>query len=572
MAFETAPAEGRKQATSFCPDRFLRMMACGVVVVTVFAFAEFDLANVGVAIYVLTESNGAGASGGLPIPCLEAALTTDLAFETRVCSVLGRVDTGGGASLRGVGSGGAAHTSLQKERRLYACHSSFCYFQNAICLKASDTTENGHLSEWSGPPLYLLPGATLLQPVGVLAPKGLYNNNGHRFGAANPHWRPVTAEGKRRQQNKTAQTLLNDSPRVRVLEEGQWDGAHGMSPTYNLTVTWIEELTSLQTFSFKNHNSFHLLLDVLALFTQVPLLLQELYEQYPDYNLTLPLPHVQLLAPFSTGSTDISHFTNWHWHMLQLVFRNEQMKIVAPAAYSADPQRMFCFRQVVVGGRDRVFGHYHARMSALREEIFAKYGSPLASLTTITTKIAVPPPSIALHSLKRHHGFGVPSDRGESFPIDVLLMARKGASKRSLNNTEAVVALILSLGASVRLVDFEEKDSFGDVAEIVGAHSVLLGMHGNSLTNMIFLPSHASVIEMGNSASSYLYADLAEGCKFHYALVRCPNPNTATEKRFHGSKWFEVDIVALRMALKAAFITHLGYLGEKPGPLLLSKE
>ncbi|KAJ3694374.1 hypothetical protein LUZ60_009854 [Juncus effusus] len=76
----------------------------------------------------------------------------------------------------------------------------------------------------------------------------------------------------------------------------------------------------------------------------------------------------------------------------------------------------------------------------------------------------------------------------------LLIIARK--KTRSFTNTKEIVLMAKKLGFEVLVRDANSHTKLDDFAPVVNSCDVLMGVHGAGLTNLVFLPSNAIVIQI----------------------------------------------------------------------------
>lgn len=76
----------------------------------------------------------------------------------------------------------------------------------------------------------------------------------------------------------------------------------------------------------------------------------------------------------------------------------------------------------------------------------------------------------------------------------LLMILRRGS--RSLMNAKEVVAMAKSMGFKVVTAGPKETRDLAQFARIVNSCDVMMGVHGAGLTNMVFLPMNASLIQI----------------------------------------------------------------------------
>ncbi|MFC3879375.1 glycosyltransferase family 61 protein [Algoriphagus namhaensis] len=125
-----------------------------------------------------------------------------------------------------------------------------------------------------------------------------------------------------------------------------------------------------------------------------------------------------------------------------------------------------------------------------------------------------------------------------------IYISRKFAPKRKSHNVNDVEMLVRKYGFEVI---YAEKLTFKKQLELMSETKVLAGLHGAALTNMLFLPDHASVIELRNKQDSITqcYFNLASALElpYYYTLNEGDSKNTIVTD-------FTVDLEALEEVLK----------------------
>ncbi|XP_020592032.1 uncharacterized protein LOC110032671 [Phalaenopsis equestris] len=90
----------------------------------------------------------------------------------------------------------------------------------------------------------------------------------------------------------------------------------------------------------------------------------------------------------------------------------------------------------------------------------------------------------------------------------LLIQLRKGS--RELVNSKEVISMAKSLGFKVVVSGPEETKNITSYSATVNSADALLGIHGAGLTNMVFLPQRAAMIQI------IPWGDLKWACRFSY--------------------------------------------------------
>lgn len=125
-----------------------------------------------------------------------------------------------------------------------------------------------------------------------------------------------------------------------------------------------------------------------------------------------------------------------------------------------------------------------------------------------------------------------------------VYVSRKYAPKRKSHNAKEVELLVRKYGFEVI---YAEKLSFKKQIELMAETKILACLHGAALTNMLFLPNDASVIELRNHSDSInqCYFNLASALNLNYlyTLNKGDSKNTISTN-------FTIDLEALEEVLK----------------------
>jgi Glycosyltransferase 61 len=76
----------------------------------------------------------------------------------------------------------------------------------------------------------------------------------------------------------------------------------------------------------------------------------------------------------------------------------------------------------------------------------------------------------------------------------LLIIGRKHT--RALTNTDQVISMAKELGFEVVVDDLNRGPNLQEAAQVVNTFDVMMGVHGAGLTNIIFLPMNAVVIQI----------------------------------------------------------------------------
>lgn len=106
-------------------------------------------------------------------------------------------------------------------------------------------------------------------------------------------------------------------------------------------------------------------------------------------------------------------------------------------------------------------------------------------------------------------------------PKQRLYVSRKKAVRRKILNEAAVEAALTARG--FRIVCFEDYN-FEQQVHLSSAAEVLIGIHGAGLTNIVFQPENAAVVELRkfDGGENTFYTSLAATLGLRYHLLYCP--------------------------------------------------
>lgn len=148
--------------------------------------------------------------------------------------------------------------------------------------------------------------------------------------------------------------------------------------------------------------------------------------------------------------------------------------------------------------------------------------------------------------LRRTYG-----NNGESEPAERIYISRGRARKRRIINEEAVLDIL----AEFRFQTIHAEDlSFEQQVEIVSRARYLVSNHGAGLTNMLFMPQGASVLELRHHTDciNNCYFTLSSALRLNYFYQTCQS--VSPEEDPHSA-----DLVVDPNALRANLNLLLGY-------------
>ncbi|CAL9061412.1 unnamed protein product [Musa banksii] len=110
-------------------------------------------------------------------------------------------------------------------------------------------------------------------------------------------------------------------------------------------------------------------------------------------------------------------------------------------------------------------------------------------------------------SLERRYSTGI--DQQARIKPRLLLILRKGS--RSFVNEREVIGMVEGLGFELITAGPEDAKNLSSFAQTVNSVDVLIGVHGAGLTNMVFLPTNATLIQIVPCCN------LKVGCRYIFA-------------------------------------------------------
>ncbi|XP_072959205.1 beta-1,2-xylosyltransferase XYXT1-like [Typha angustifolia] len=101
----------------------------------------------------------------------------------------------------------------------------------------------------------------------------------------------------------------------------------------------------------------------------------------------------------------------------------------------------------------------------------------------------------------------------------LLIVLRKGS--RSLTNEKEVIEMARRVGYKVITAGPEETNDLSRFAQVVNSCDVMMGVHGAGLTNMLFLPTNATLIQIipwgvGSDGCRYIFGEPAPDMGIRY--------------------------------------------------------
>jgi capsular polysaccharide biosynthesis protein len=129
-------------------------------------------------------------------------------------------------------------------------------------------------------------------------------------------------------------------------------------------------------------------------------------------------------------------------------------------------------------------------------------------------------------------------------PARKIYISRQKAAKRTVLNEEQVTALMTQYGYEIH---YFEDYSFQEQVEIMSEAISLVGLHGAGLTNMLFMPKGAQVLEFRNQSDSHnnCFFSLASALDHEYYYI-CNTGNSADTHEVN----LTVDLTKLKIILQ----------------------
>lgn len=119
-----------------------------------------------------------------------------------------------------------------------------------------------------------------------------------------------------------------------------------------------------------------------------------------------------------------------------------------------------------------------------------------------------------------------------------IYISRAKAKIRKVLNEEQILPLLHSFGFQVC---FLEDLDWTDQVVLLSNASILIGLHGAGLTNMLWMPKQSKVIEirMESSYEQWCYYELAATCNHDYSYLLC-KPGEEHAAPHNGNVWIDV--------------------------------
>ncbi|XP_074577461.1 alpha-1,3-arabinosyltransferase XAT3-like [Curcuma longa] len=139
--------------------------------------------------------------------------------------------------------------------------------------------------------------------------------------------------------------------------------------------------------------------------------------------------------------------------------------------------QVHCFKQVVVGLR--------AHKEFLIDPVRSPNGYSMVDFTRFMR---------SAFSLERDTLSAANSSHPPRRKPRLMLIARK--QSRAFTNVPEIVAMAEELGFEVMVAEAEAGSDLARFARVVNSFDVMVGVHGAGLTNMVFLPANATVVQV----------------------------------------------------------------------------
>ena len=133
-----------------------------------------------------------------------------------------------------------------------------------------------------------------------------------------------------------------------------------------------------------------------------------------------------------------------------------------------------------------------------------------------------------------------------------IYISRSRARMRRLSNEDAVMHMLKRYGFEI--IHFEDY-SFLQQIELMSATEIFVGTHGANLTNLLFMPTHAHVIELMNKDfDNFCYWHLSSNIYINYSCIKCSSQDIGKTQENGGRNDDDlvVNIKELEEAVKAA--------------------
>jgi len=125
--------------------------------------------------------------------------------------------------------------------------------------------------------------------------------------------------------------------------------------------------------------------------------------------------------------------------------------------------------------------------------------------------------------LLRNRFFEVTSDGSQKNPYRKIYISRVKAGKRYVLNEKEVVSVMKQFEYEIHCL---EDYSFKQQIELMQETRILAGLHGGGLTNMLFMPTGGTILELRNNLDSWnnCYFSMASALNQHFYYLRDKDP------------------------------------------------
>ncbi|TVU11212.1 hypothetical protein EJB05_44784, partial [Eragrostis curvula] len=157
----------------------------------------------------------------------------------------------------------------------------------------------------------------------------------------------------------------------------------------------------------------------------------------------------------------------------------------------------------------------------------------------------------------------------------LLIISRRASKGRAFTNERAMADMASSLGFDVRVGEPDASTDTGKFARLVNSCDVMVGVHGAGLTNMVFLPAGAVVVQVVPYGrlewlARNTFAEPAQGMEVHYLEYKVQLDETTLADQYPADHPVLKDPMAIHKqgwnALKTTYLDkqnvrpHLGRL------------
>ena len=135
-------------------------------------------------------------------------------------------------------------------------------------------------------------------------------------------------------------------------------------------------------------------------------------------------------------------------------------------------------------------------------------------------------------------------------PFRKIFISRSQANQRFILNEDEVTNILLSFGFEVHIF---ENYTLDKQIELMNETSVLLGLHGAGLANMLFMPENGNIIELRNQGDKHnnCYFSMASALKHSYFYLQGLGDSSQT-----ASVNIKIDTLELKNLLNLLFYTN----------------